>query len=317
MVVYMLTDQSSLSRLKGTSVFASQTKILEPSIQKLERDQANSDKFGLVFDNRRIVYAKTIIGNYLSHFDPNWLFLKGDNERHHAPNMGLLYLFEIPFLLYGIYILLFSNFEKNTKLLIFFWFLLAPLPASVTVDVPHAVRTLNFIPSIQIIVAIGILSAFLSIHKHKLWKYLFYLFFAGIFSFNFAYYLDQYFVQLNYYDSSYWQYGYQELVGDVKKIENNYKEIVVSNDKDFDKSYIFFLFYWKYPPEQFQKIVMNRSKDVVDILVGKYKFTHIDWGKLQKGVLYVGSPNEIPKELIPLKTTYYLNGKPAMELIKI
>ena len=120
MVFFLFKDQASLARVTKTSIFTSQTDILKMDIQKLARDQANNDKLGIVLDNRRIVYAKTVIQGYLSHFDLNWLFLKGDNARHHAPNMGLLYLFELPFLFIGIYMLIFSDFDKKAKLLVFF-----------------------------------------------------------------------------------------------------------------------------------------------------------------------------------------------------
>ena len=161
MLTYLITDKGALSRFKGTSVFTYQTETLSNSIPKLERDRATNNYLGLALDNRRVVYAKTILGGYLSHFDLNWLFIKGDLPRHVAPSMGLLYLFELPFILLGIYIFIFGNYDKKTKLFIFAWFLIAPIPASVTADVPHAVRTMNFLPTFQIFTAIGILSVFL------------------------------------------------------------------------------------------------------------------------------------------------------------
>lgn len=317
MVLYLFKDQTSLARVKKTSIFTSQTDILKMDIQKLARDEASNDRLGTVLDNRRIVYAKTVIEGYLSHFDLNWLFLKGDNERHHAPNMGLLYLFELPFLFLGIYMLIFSDFDKKAKLLLFLWILIAPLPASITTGVPHAVRTLNFLPTYQIIVALGILSAFIFINKYRKLKYLLYILFAGVFLLNFTYYLDQYFVQLNYYDSGYWQYGYKQAVDETNVIGDKYKQIVVSNDKNFDKSYIFSLFYLKYSPTDYQKIAKNRPEDAVDNSFGKYKFRAIDWEKdsLIKNVLYIANPSEVPDGVKTIKTIYNLDGTPAIKMV--
>ncbi|MBU2632132.1 glycosyltransferase family 39 protein [Patescibacteria group bacterium] len=325
MVFYLFKDQASLNRARTTSIFSSQTDILKMNIQKLERSRINNDKLGIILDNRRIVYAKTVIGGYLSHFDLNWLFLKGDNERHHAPNMGLLYLFELPFLLLGIYFLIFKKYNRKVKLLIFTWVLIAPFPASITTGVPHAVRTLNFLPAFQIFIAIGIINSIIIISnfKHKilgvkLWKasIVCYLLFA---IFNFSYYLNQYFVQLNYFYSSYWQYGYEQAVSEVSAIGDKYNQIIVSNDKGFDKSYIFFLFYLKYPPKDFQQTTEGRPEDAVDYAFGKYKFRAIDWEKdaLLKNVLFIANPSEIPDRAKVIKTINNLDGTPAIKIVEM
>jgi len=316
MIFYMFTDKSSFLRLTGTSIFNYQTEILKSQVQDIQRDKINNDKLGIILDNRRITYAKTIIQGYIVHFDPNWLFVSGDLERHHAPNMGLLYLYELPFLLLGLYFLFFGDFDKKSKVLMFSWLLLAPLPASITTGVPHAVRTLNFLPTFQIITALGIFSAFLYISKFKRLKYLCFLIFAGIFVFNFAYYLDQYFVQLNFYDSSDWQYGYKQAVEEVKLLQRNYKEVVISDTQPMDKSYMFFLFYLQYSPSEYQKIGENSSGGyAVHHFFSKYAFRPIDWQKdsQMKNVLFVGPPGEIPNG-VSIKTINNLDGTTAIRI---
>jgi len=203
MIFYTFTDKSSLERLRGTSVFSSQTELLKANLRKLDRDQQNNDKLGLFLDNRRIVYAKTILQSYLTHFDLNWLFIQGDIARHHAHGMGIMYLFEFPLLLLGIYSLLFGQFDRRTKLLIFLWVLITPIPASVTMGVPSAVRTLNFLPAVQILTALGVLSAIKLVSDIEYQvlglrlKYLIFFFSFCFFIFNFSYYLNQYFPDHN------------------------------------------------------------------------------------------------------------------------
>ncbi|MBI3985250.1 MAG: hypothetical protein HY344_04950, partial [Candidatus Levybacteria bacterium] len=317
MFFYILNNQAALLRVTGTSIFSYKTELLKTNIQKLERDQASGDRLGQVFDNRRIVYAKTIISGYISHFDPNWLFIKGDIARHHAPNMGLLYLFEVPFILFGIYLLLFSDFNKKTKLLIFAWLLLSPVPASITTGVPHAVRTLNFLPTWQIISAIGIVYSFSYINKFKKAKYVALLVFALIFIFNFSYFLNQYFVQQNYYHSADWQYGYREAVREVLKLQDKYDQIVISDNQPMDKSYMFFLFYLKFPPSEYQKIG-EKSSGSFDShhSFGRYTFRGIDWQKdrLSKKTLFVGPPNDIPDGVSLIRTIYNLDGSVAIRI---
>jgi hypothetical protein len=325
MLFNIATNKSSLQRLTGTSIFASQTELLKANAQKLIRDKNNNDILGIILDNRRLVYTKAVIAGYISHFDPSWLFIQGDNPRHHAPNMGLLYLFEIPLILLGIYMLMFGDFDKKTKLVVFFWMLLAPLPASITTGVPHAVRTLNFLPIWQIFSAIGFIAGYVAIKQYKVagikylayFKYILYASFLLLIAFNFVYYLNQYFVQQNYYYSAYWQYGYEQTVSEVAANENKYKEIVVSNSGNFDKSYIFFLFYLKYSPRDYQNIAKNRPVNIVDNSFGKYSFRPLNWTKdaLQKNVLYVGSPQDFSGKVNILKIIYNLDGTPAIEIV--
>ncbi len=317
MALYILGNRAALLRVTGTSVFSSQTELLKTNIQKLEQDKLNNDKIGSLLDNRRLVYGETIVSGYISHFDLNWLFVTGDISRHHAPNMGLLYLFEFPFILLGIYFLIFGEFDKKTKFLIFSWFLIAPIPASITSGVPHAVRTFNFLPTWQIFAALGILSTFIFINKYKNIKWFFYFVFGLMFIFNFSYYFNQYFVQQNYYNSHDWQYGYQQAVDEVLLVKDKYKEIVVSDNQPMDKSYMFFLFYLKYPPQDYQKIGEYSSGGyAVHHSFGKYTFKPINWSRdsADKNVLYVGTPSEIPKGASVIKTIYNLDGSEAIKI---
>ena len=323
MAFYILNNKAALLRVTGTSVFSYQTELLKNNIQKLEWDKATNDKLGLILDNRRIVYAKTIVEGYISHFNLNWLFIKGDIARHHAPNMGLLYLFEFPFILLGIYKLIFGDFDKKTKLFIFSWFLIAPIPASITSGVPHAVRTLNFLPTFQIFTTIGLISAFQFVSSIKYQvlsirvKYLIFNLCILFFIFNLFYYLNQYFVQLNYYDSAEWQYGYKQAVDEVNKLQGSYSQIIVSDRQPMDKSYMFFLFYLKYPPQNYQEVSEYSSGGYgANHFFDKYTFKSIDWERdsVKKNVLIIGVPSDIPNRVPVIKRIYNFDGTEAIRI---
>ena len=127
-------------------------------------------QLGKLIDNRRIVYALTVAEGYIAHFNPKWLFVTGDsnNNRHNAPRMGLLYIFLLPFILIGIYQLIFGKYDKKIKYFVFAWFLIAPIPASITTEVPHAVRTMNSVPMYAIFAAVGLMASWLHIHSYTL-----------------------------------------------------------------------------------------------------------------------------------------------------
>lgn len=206
LVLYILSDSRALMRARGVSVFSEQTLVKRSAIKLLENEKTNN-LLGTALDNRRVDFVKATVGGYISHFDLNWLFITGDIARHHAPYMGLLYLFQLPFLLIGIYLLVYLKIDLRYKLAFFAYFLLVPIPASITSGVPHAVRTLNFVWTWEFFIAIGVMGSLVYIIKQKnvLLKNLLKAFtglYIGFAIFNFVYYLNQYFVQLNYFTSS-------------------------------------------------------------------------------------------------------------------
>lgn len=317
MALYLVTDKNSLARARGVSVFSDNSFVSQSSL-RIQSDQQRHDYVGLLIDNRRLRYGKEIIANYVSHFDMKWLFLTGDVSRHHAPFIGLLYLWELPFLLLGIYYFLFSEYSVKTKILIFGWVLIAPVAASVTTGVPHAVRTLNFLPTFQIFTAFGLLGLYsFFTKKQKMVRQAIFGIVTIFALFNIVYYLDQYFVQQNYYNSLDWQYGYKDAVAFVSGTQ--YKHVVVSNQPPLDQSYMFFLFYLRYDPRLYQKETSNASGGFREIhQFGRYEFRPIHWKDEQKNTdtLYVGRPNDFDETAPVIKTIYYLNGDPAIKIVK-
>lgn len=317
-IVYTLTNSNALLRAKGVSVFSEQ-QLVERSSSKLLQDFETNNIVGQVFDNRRIEFGKAVISGYISHFDLNWLFITGDIARHHAPFMGLLYLFELPFLFIGIYFILFLKFDWRYKLSFFSYFLLVPIPASITSGVPHAVRTLNFEWTFEFFIALGLITSIIFIYNQKnkplaIFFKLFaivYLLFSII---NISYYINQYFVQQNYYNSSDWLYGYKQMIFYVDSQKSKYEKVIVENQVPFDQSYMFFLFYLKVDPFYYQGLGGTKTGGFKEEHKGFYNLTfkHLpdikDFGK----ILIVGKPGNIPENLKNRKLFYYLNGDAAI-----
>lgn len=320
MVLFILSNRAALSRAMGVSVFAEHSQAFSNNTKQLLYDKQTHNIIGELLDNRRIYYAKEIVGNYLSHWSLNWLFITGDIARHHAPDMGLLYLWELPFLCIGLGVLLFGKFDKSAKWTVFAWFLIAPIPASVTTGVPHAVRTLNFLPTFQIFVGFGLIAAYLFLAKQK--RFVFWgasIIIVAFALFNIAYFLDQYFVQTNYFYSKDWQYGYKQAAAFANESQNKYQKIVVSNAEHMDQSYVFFLFYLKYPPQLYQQEEQHilSTGDTIDHQFGKYEFRPIHWGSDSSlnNTLFIGNPDEFPSTLNVLEQIHYIDGTPAMSIV--
>jgi len=315
------TDPNTFMRIKGTSSFADQTSMLSKSIWKLEDDIKAGDTLGTIFDNRRIEWVKTLFEGYMSHMSMKWMFLTGDLARHHAPGMGLIYLWELPFFLLGIREL----FRRGGKVafIIFGWFLLAPLPAAPTTGLPHSTRTLVFLPSIQLFSAFGVVyvAEWLRAQWNKKKQFLRYgivvsLIGAGVvIGFSILSYARLYYLHTNVEYSEFWQYGYKEAVEYTKNVYDKYDKIVVSTN--LEQPHMFFLFFLKYDPKTYLEEGGTASGGFAEYRnkFGKYQFRIIDWkNEVKDGtILYVGPPGEVPNGSAIYRISY-LNGKPAINI---
>ena len=314
MLHFIFTNDEALARAQSTSIFANNQKLLEPSLARLVVATENNDVLGMIVNNRRVAYTGQMVVNYVSHFNPVWLFITGDIERHHAPQMGLLYWFELPFLLLGFFTLFFSRklpLGRKEKAVIILWILIAPLPASFTNDVPHAVRTLNFLPTFQIVTAVGILSVVLFMSRFKKYKRVFFTVGLILMLCNFLYFLNQYFVEQNKQYSKDWQYGYKEAVMKVETMDKKYEKIVIANQSPMDQSHIFFLYYLEYPPALYQK-EQDEKKSFAN-----FEFRPILWNEERKDgtTLFIGRPKDFPDAIVPLYRIDYLNNEPAIYFV--
>lgn len=319
-LIPVVLDKTSVTRLKGTSTLSDQTGLLMRSVAKLEEDQKIGNVIGAFLENRRFVYAKTLFDGYISHFSLRWLFLIGDNDRHHAPDNGLLYLWELPFLFWGI-LTIWKSGGKSSKLLMG-WLLIAPIAASPTSETPHAIRTLVVLPVLQIFIATGIMYAVSSVMYHvsrNRRRYLFWGYGAiAVVGFmvllNTMYYFHMYYTHMNHEYSRFWQYGYEQAVQYAETHKSKYQKIVVSTS--LEQPHMFFLFYTKYDPKKYLADGGTSSGGFAEVKnkFDTYEFRPIsDWSNETHdgNVLYIGSPKEIPGGASSIQ---YLNGEDAIHI---
>lgn len=300
-----LLNPTSMTRGQGVLFTTNQTELLSNSIQQLHLDTLNNDIVGTFVHNRRIIYTFQFVSNYLSHYNPVWLFITGDViGRHHAPGMGNLYLFSLPFILFGIFFLLTRFFKQS--LLVFFWFLLAAFPASPTSEAPHSIRSLVFLPTWQIFEAAGLLYIFI-ILKKNVWKYVFIAVIGLGYTLNFVYFAHQYFVHTNVDYQREWIFGYKEAIMDMQKD----KRYIFSDN--FEQPYIFYLFYNKYDPSTYLRNggsnrLSSKCYSIDSAYFGNCKDI------LRKGDYYLSIKNEQVDNMKFLKSINYSDGTPAVKI---
>ena len=296
LIITVFSSPQILLRAQGVSIYGNKTELLKKTAAYQLEDQKSGRLLGVVFHNRRFVYMLSFLDGYFSHWNLNWLFITGDNQRHHAPGMGLMYLVELPFLFGGIYSLFFKRSQERN--VVFWWLIAAPVAAAPTTGVPHAIRSLTFLPMLQVCMAIGLITVFQQVKSHIRQPLQYGLFAVGIFlfSFNFLYYLDLYHIHMPLEYAPYWQYGYKEAVQWTENNRQQYQKIIISTK--LDQPYIFFLFYSKYDPVKYLSQGGTGGNGLVKNFVAydNFEFRKIEWEKEKKTQkkLFIGPPQDFP-----------------------
>ena len=192
-----IAQEDSSSRLSMVSIF-SDTKIYDTSIKRIELDRDRNDQISMLLHNRRITYGLAVARGYLDHLNPDFLFLHGDGGvQHHAVDMGMLYLWDLPFILIGVYILL--NRRNRYTIVFLLLFLLAPIPSAITTGTPHPVRAIAMMPGFHIFAAVGVVMVIMKLLRLRRSFYKRYLALVIVLTLivNVMYYLHQYYVHLS------------------------------------------------------------------------------------------------------------------------
>jgi 4-amino-4-deoxy-L-arabinose transferase-like glycosyltransferase len=307
---------NSTTTARGASVlFTSQTtQLLENSANAIIYDNLHHDKLGVLLNNRRIVYVNTFFLNYLKHWDPNWLFVTGDLDRHHPPGMGLLFFVSLPFIIWGLFKMIKDKYENRH--IVFIWFLLAPIASAIAVGAPNAERALIMLPPIVIWEAIGLLAFYewsVSPSKTMIFKKAGLILVAVLYLFNFSYYVQQYFAHTNFNTQQYWL-AYQQVIDYTSKPQFNNKRIIFASE--FEQPYIFYLFYAKYDPKTYLASGGSNVKNNTCFSINNRFFGQCD-KLLQPGDIYLTLGTKSPKPAKKLQEFSYLDGKVAAGVYEI
>lgn len=303
-----LTNRESKLRFQEVSIFNNLIPI-EISNKRIQIDGGSF--FAKLIDNRRIIFAQDYLKHYFDNFSGRFLFTHGDgNPRLSLQDMGMLYVFDLPLLLLGIYYLILKK-GKN-RMIILIWIIVAVIPAATARETPHALRILSILPTFQLLSASGLYylnTLFSSMSLRVLGKKGIFSLLSLTFAISFYYYLHNYHIHYPIRWSGEWQYGYKQMVTYVSNIKNNYDQIFVTNE--LGRPYIYFAFYEKYPVSQFLTD-KDARRDwfgfwTVDGL-GKYRFNFDGIEKAQGNILLVTTSASIPENFKVINTIYNLSG---------
>lgn len=329
-VLTTLTPQGML-RFSGSSVFITTPQDAEANAQQLLTATKSHNILGEVTYNRRFIAVKTFLQNYLSHFNPVWLFgYNSSGESFKAPGTGLFYLWEAPFLFLAIIIFfLKKDIPFQVKMTICSWILIAFIAPGISKPAPHALRSLVVLPMPQILIAYGLFSFFIFLRKYTTKTIaVAALFLIGIiFTQEVTAFAHGYFVDFPIKDSKSFQYALKPVMQYVQQYKDKNKEIIISNtdlvsgdDADrnnFNQSYMFYLFYSKYDPKRYLTLGGTKSGGFGQPhQIDNITFRAIDWkNEHEEHALYVGNPNDFPSVIAPVFISHYLDGSIGIKII--
>lgn len=318
----ILFSKEAQIRFKVTNisnVFTDVKMVSNLNIAEHADGKSSTDSIFRFFHGKKPILLRLLVSNYIAHFSPEFLFVRGDVPLHHAPGFGLLYLTELPFIIVGMLFFL-RRYLSKQNVVLFVWFLAAGLPAAITLQVPHAVRTELFLPTFQIFAGLGLYLFFKFIKQNKILFFLLSFIYLIFFYLDFSYYLHQYYIHIPYELSKQWMYGRKEAALFVDSIKNKYDRVIVS--VKLEHPHIFFLFYLKYDPVKYlnEGGTFSGGWAVDNNKFDKYEFKYITYEELKDmypNSIIIGRADEFPNSVKTLKTIHYLNGEEAIKIIEI
>lgn len=310
-----INSQGTGARLSMVTIFQDD-QLQKLASEKTNEAKENGDIINQIIYNRRVIFIPQMIKGYIDHFDFGFLFIRGDGGvQHHAYNMGMLYLWDFPFILLGLYYLT-KKFDRRILLLLLV-FIFAPIPSSITTGTPHPIRAINMIPAFHIFASAGFVYCFYLLKKKQVGRILLTCI-ALLFIVNVTYYLNSYYVLTPIKYGYFWQYGNKQAVEYAKLNESKYSRIIMSYE--YDQPYIYYLFHNKIDPEWYQKNWNYSGTGEIDRFyrkIGKYEFRNIKYDRDRNlsDTLLIATPKEVKNEVGEYKI-FFPDGKLAYKIIK-
>lgn len=242
--------------------------------------------------------ATQVLRNYLSFFDPRYLFFNGSDDIQVNPTgLGCLYPFEVITVFCGLFYLIFKGGKEQKSLLL--WLALYPIPAAL-VDVASPTRSLVGAPLFAIVSGLGFVQLLDFLKSRFIKKSFLQVAVASVLIASLLNFCQHYYLSYPAEAAILWKFGMRDAINYAEK--NEYESIVMSSDRDSGcyalHDFIAHVpFYIQYPPEEYQKSPISpyirNSRDKVYVL-GKYKLMSIvRQPNLDDKSIYIIRPDEI------------------------
>ncbi len=251
--------------------------------------------------------------NYLSYFDPVFLFFEGDNLlRHSLKGFGQLHRMEMLTLLLGFTAM--ASERKRSHWVLLAWLLAYPLAAAVAVEPHHALRSLIGAPVFALISGVGLGALYQQTPKPRVRQVV-----VGVFSVTLlvsaGLWVTAYFGSYRVYGASAWKYGFEEALSVAG--DSSSPCLVMSNE--LMAPHLFYLFYHQVDPEVYRASPWSAAPDIriESYDVGSLHVRPIASALTQyPNCTFITESSERPPDT-PGHTVHYPDGSVALEVFQL
>lgn len=246
------------------------------------------------------------ISHYLSHLRPDFLLHGKDiTFRHSTKSVGVLYPLELLLFIAGVLTIIYQ--KKYRK---FWWipsfFFVGLIPPSLGLDVPHSNRALLALPWAQLTAILGIIGVYeCTTRLGRRFQMGIWMIIIGVLCYNVINYVGIY--NAVYTSSTALHelgYGYDELMAFVRPKEGGVDHVYFTDS--YGQAYIYILFFKRLTPMEYQ------HGGLANYTISSKPYTEAT-GK--KNVLIVGTAEDFPDSVVPVKEIYYPDGKIAFKVV--
>lgn len=304
-------------RFQGLSFLSDGGPVSRTNELRGEHANPNSSDAKL-FHNKIAVYSISFLGHYLDHFSGNFLFINGDPLiRNNTPEVGQFFMIQALFLILGLLFLI--KYDSKYKYLLVLWILVSPAASSLTYQTPHAVRALSMVIPLTIIMSFGFVAG-LRIFKPRPLKLFVGTLLLLVLCFEFAHYLESYYIHSPKRYPLAWQHGFAEMVEKLNKYESAVDKVVITDR--YDQPYILVLFYKQYDPAKYQPQAVLSERDKFNFGTvrnfDKYEFHAITREEIKNtpNTLFIVTPEEAGENANIIDAVYFPNGEKAFVFVQ-
>ena len=310
LVILGMTTPAIRTRAMATSF------LQENSLVKILHHGDYKSMAERIWDNDWYLIYRHGLGKYLNYFDVRYWYWNGLHlSLPGYPDMGLMYLAELPVWMLGVWALSQGKYRRLAPGG-GMWGLAGVVPAAMTMNEQHSLRALVWWPFFGLITAVGYNQLKLKTQNSKFKRYLV-LGWVGLWVINLAFFYHMYTNQTWKWLSEYWQYPYKQVSMYACDIKDKYRNVFLSEafgdtDQLTSSPQLYLAWYCG-----------GRTEDYVGTTAGKIMVKRPYWPADKKeygNSLFIAAPWDFGKGKLGDKEIvnkwYFLNGKLAFVAVE-